>query len=248
MPRLPRRIRKAAGLLALALAACTQAPAIEGTNAKPRLGLFTTLPIYWGEGDIASMIGGEGERDWVREELEARFELVPLDTLEPEALAGLDKVILAQPRPLAPSENLSLDDWVAEGGTALILADPMLTRHSPYPLGDRRRPHDMVVLSPILTRWGLELTFDEGQPVGERAIAIGDESYPVNLAGRFGHAGGDAAATCSISGEAVLARCRRGAGRVTLFADAAILDSDESQPVSEERRRAFRRLTRSLTR
>ena len=47
------------------------------------------------------------------------------------------------------------------GGRVLLFADPMLTRHSAFALGDRRRPQDVVLLSPILARWRLELQFDE---------------------------------------------------------------------------------------
>ena len=76
-----------------------QAEVADVQVAKPKLGLFTTLPIYWGEaGDITAMLDSEAEPDWVRTELETKFEIVPLDTLEPEALEGLDRVLLSQPR------------------------------------------------------------------------------------------------------------------------------------------------------
>ncbi len=233
---------------AVLLGACAPTQAGDEGGPRPALGLFTTLPLYWGEGDVADLIEDDGERDWVREELEKRFELVPLDTLEPETLRGLDRVILAQPRPLAPSENVSLDQWVAEGGTAVILADPLLTRHSDYPLGDRRRPQDTVLLSPILARWGLELTFDPNQPGGEREIADGDEVFPINMAGRFAPGDGNGVARCTIGKEAVFAQCRRGAGMVFLFADAAVLDWPRDAPVPERRKRAIDLLTKPMAR
>ncbi|MEX0342471.1 MAG: ABC transporter [Erythrobacter sp.] len=227
-------------LLALLLAACSPGQGTEEIPAKPRVGLFTSLPIYWGEGDFGALLDGESEKDWVRAELETRFELVPLDTLEPEALDGLDRVILAQPRALAPSENASFDDWVAGGGRAVILADPMLTRHSDYPIGDRRRPQDVVLLSPILSHWGVELLFDEAQARGERLVEWDGRTFPVNLRGSFVPVDkGRSMRACEILADGLAARCRRSAGEAFLFADAALLDWEGTGPVPEVRRDAL---------
>ena len=240
MPRLPLTSMLAT-LLALILAACSAGQASDDdVAAKPRVGLFSSLPIYWGEGDFADMLDGKGEKDWVRAELETRVELVPLDTLEAEGLAGLDRVILAQPRALAPSENVAFDQWLAEGGQAVILADPMLTRHSRYPLGDRRRPQDVVVLSPILAHWGLELLFDEDQPAGERTVAVGGADVPVNLHGYFVAKGkGDEGRQCSIEDQGLVARCRVGSGEAVLLADAALLDPEHDGSIPERRKAAL---------
>ena len=241
----PRRLSKAlVPLLALCLAACggTSAdsqvePGATGQEAAEtvNLGLFTTLPIYWGEGaEIGAMLSGASEPGWVRPVLEERATLVPLDTLEADALEGLDHVVLAQPRPLAPSENVAFDSWLREGGRALIFADPLLTQHSDYALGDPRRPHDMVVMSPLFARWGLELRFDDGQPAGERLVGFGDGEIPVDLAGAFALAGKDAQADCTLSDSGLVARCKLGAGQVTMVADAALVDDHFDSPQRRE--------------
>ena len=239
--------RFAAALAALALTACgggaaqEQAGVSEERAAKPRLGLFTTLPIYWGEAqDISALIDGGGEPDWVRTELETRFEIVPLDTLEADALEGLERVLLAQPRPLAPSENVAFDAFLAQGGKAVIMADPMLTRHSELPIGDKRRPQDVVLLSPILTRLGVELRFDESQPEGERTIYQAGRNYPVNLAGQFVAANdGSSDRSCFALGPGLLARCSNGKGEAFLYADAALLEWEGEGPVPQVRRDAL---------
>ena len=218
--------------LALLLAACTSGSAEEAAQDKDDVGLFTSLPIYWGEGGIAQIIDGGGERDWVRTLIEQRFDIEPLDTVEADALAKVDRAILAQPRPLAPSENVALDEWVREGGRLLVFADPLLTRHTDYALGDKRRPQDVVLLSPILNRWGLELKFDESQPGGERWVEAYGGNFPVNLAGEFAMREGF---DCFVSETGVLAQCNVGKGRVTLLADAAILDADHDGEVDGKR-------------
>lgn len=237
----PRRLNKAfPPILALSLAACggTSAdnqvePSMTGQEVVERvsLGLFTTLPIYWGEGaDIRSMLDGASEPGWVRLVLEERASLVPLDTLEEDTLEGLGHVLLAQPRPLAPSENVAFDSWLREGGRALIFADPFLTHHSDYPLGDPRRPHDMVVMSPLFARWGLELRFDDRQPEGQRLVRFGDGEIPVDLAGEFALAETAAQADCTLSDGGLVARCKLGEGEVTLVADAALVDDHFDTP------------------
>ena len=219
-------------MLAVLLAACSTGKASEEVAHKYPVGLFSTLPIYWGEGDMAAILDGSNSRDWVRDLIEQRFDIEPLDTVEPDAIDGLDRIIMAQPRPLAPSENVALDNWVRGGGRLLIFADPLLTRHSDFALGDRRRPQDVVLLSPILTRWGLELRFDDAQPSEERLISASGNQYPVNLAGQF-VATGDG--KCTISEAGLFAWCSVGNGRVTLMADAVILDSEETAATSAQR-------------
>ncbi|MEC7953261.1 MAG: DUF4350 domain-containing protein [Pseudomonadota bacterium] len=231
MLRLPRT-KGVLTLLAVLLAACSTGKVSEEAAPKHPVGLFSTLPIYWGEGDRAAILDGSNHSDWVRDLIEQRFDIEPLDTVEPDAIDGLDRIIMAQPRPLAPSENVALDNWVRAGGRLLIFADPLLTRHSDFALGDRRRPQDVVLLSPILTRWGLELRFDDAQPSEERLISASGNQYPVNLAGQF-VATGDG--KCTISEAGLFAWCSVGNGRVTLMADAAILDSEETAATSAQR-------------
>lgn len=186
------------------------------------LGLFTSLPLLWTEAaDIKALIDAPAAPHWARAVIEANGRLVPLDTLLD--LHQVDALIVAQPRPLVPEENVALDEWVRGGGQVLMFADPMLTQESAFPLGDRRRPQDVVLLSPILARWGLDLRFDESQPAGVRENA--GEALPVNLSGTFALRPGGEQARCVIGPEALVARCDIGKGRATIVADAALLES-----------------------
>lgn len=186
---------------------------------------------------------------WARERLEERFRLIPVDYLSGEVLAGHERLLLAQPRALSPEENVALDRWVRQGGRLLLFADPWMTGESRFGIGDRRRPQDVALLSPILEHWGLRLEFVEAQAPGiaQRDIAGGEiagsdtptarmpVNLPVNLPGRFAALESaspeDRAldhrpdrARCRLAGEAVLALCRLGEGRIVVLADAALLD------------------------
>ncbi len=200
--------------------------AVRGTEPGCRLGLFTTLPILWNEApDVAGMLRSSDAPHWARAELARYGTIEPLDTLA--ALDRVDRLVLAQPRPLSGDENVALDDWVRGGGRLLLFADPLLTEESIYALGDRRRPQDVVMLSPILHRWGLELRFDEAQHTGEPAI----EGIPVNLAGRFALT---QPATCRSWADGIAVSCAIGKGRVIALADAAVLERDDPDGKRQE--------------
>jgi hypothetical protein len=227
----PRTRLAAAGLGAVLLAvglAGQILPDSPGRRAKPALGLFTSLPIYWGEsaGIDEALNSGNEARHWARDALEEDNRLVPLDTLDGGDLNALERLVMAQPRPLAPGENVALDGWVRAGGRLLLLADPMLTEHSRFMLCDRRRPQDIVLLSPILQRWGLELRYDENQPE-RRRVAIGDgKAMVVDLAGTLVRVAPGAPAACTLSAKGLIATCRIGKGTATIVADAELLDRE----------------------
>lgn len=132
---------------------------------------------------------------------------------------------MAQPRPLAPQENVALDRWVRGGGHLLLFADPMSTWESRFGLGDRRRPLDTVLLSPILAHWGLALRFDPGQS-GELRENTGT-GLPVRLAGALVALPG-AAPACRIEAAGLVAACRIGKGRALIVADCAGLEPTDA--------------------
>jgi hypothetical protein len=202
---------------------------------KPNLGLFTSLPIWWAEApDIAAQIAAPGQQPhWARAVLADRRRVVLLDTLF--APGGLADLLIAQPRPLAAQENVALDRWVRGGGHLLLFADPLLTWDSRFALGDRRRPLDTVLLSPILHHWGLDLQLGASGPP-----QIAPNGLPVNLPGELvAFPGGTS--TCRIGQAGLMAECRIGAGRALIVADAALLEAEE-QPAL--RARALRALLR----
>jgi hypothetical protein len=216
----------AAGLLSLATACHADEPAPADL---PELGLMGTIPIYWGEaGDFGEVLAGGESAHWARARLEADYRLSPLDTLDEASLAGIDFLMLAQPRALSPAENVALDAWVRGGGKLLLFADPMLTGESRFAIGDRRRPQDVILLSPILDHWGLALAFDEDRPAGPTLVRAADAAIPVNLPGSIDV--GDGEGDCAILVPEVLAECRIGRGSALVLADAALLDLHEPHP------------------
>ena len=206
-------------------------------DARPALALMGTIPIYWGEAaGLEELLSGAGSPHWARAVIEGTARPVPLDYLSAEALAPFDMLLMAQPRGLSGEENVALDAWVREGGRLLLFADPAMTGGSRFGIGDRRRPQDTVLLSPILAHWGLRLNApeggiaahhdhgaDHGDP-SDRSVTFGQATLPLDEEGAFTLLGEDGASDCALALDGVLARCAIGAGHVLLLADAAILD------------------------
>ena len=214
------------------LGAVVMASAVKAQDAAPQpardtLALMGTIPIYWGESaNLNDVINGNAEPHWARAVLEETYQLDPVSALNTEVLSKQRNLLLAQPRALSPLENVALDDWVRGGGHVLIFADPMMTGHSHYPIGDRRRPQDVILLSPILQHWGLSLQFDEQQPFGMTAHEDDGASLQVNLAGFFTLQAAAPGTDCKLRFSGVLADCRIGAGHALILADAALLDHE----------------------
>ena len=218
-------------LVGLALALGLIAWLSQRPRAAPStpIGLFTSLPILWNDTpDLASELRSDSPPHWAKAVLAEHGQVTALDVLStapgPRSLAGLSRLVIAQPRVLSPQENVALDNWVRGGGQLLLLADPAYTEESPVALGDPRRPMAAAMLSPILTRWGLELQFDADQPLAEQDRDIMGMTVPVVLPGRFLTRG---QTNCRLWGEGLAVTCAIGKGRVFALADAALLERDD---------------------
>ncbi len=193
---------------------------------------MSSLPLYWPLGDdFTSLIDAEQETPWQRTVLEARYDLRLLDSLSPDdqgvsPLAGLERLAIVQPRGLSPSDNVALDDWVRGGGQLLIALDPMLTGEYEVAFGDPRRPVGAALIPPVIERWGLAISFDEGQAVSVRSTLVAGGQIPLHMAGVVSVLD-PAAASCELQGDGIIAACDIGEGRVTVLADAAIFEHQE---------------------
>lgn len=215
---------------------------VAAIDGEP-VGLMTSLPIYWADGeDFAATIDGSAETPWVRSVIERRYEIVPLDSLAPgdnllegeesDPLASLDRMIIAQPRGLSPADNVALDEWVKGGGRLLMVLDPMLTGHYAGSLGDPRRPVATALIPPVVERWRLEIVFDDAQSIEPRTVSTDFGLLPVALGGEVRPL--DAQSTlCDFAGEGVVATCAVGEGKVMLIADATLFELESSNGAAE---------------
>jgi hypothetical protein len=219
------------GLAGIVLLAALGWQLLGARHAQPqreRTGLFTTLPILWNESaDLARMLAPDEQPHWAKAAIAHGGKIVPLDTLAASALKPLQYLVMAQPRPLSPDENVALDGWVRGGGKLLLFADPMLTEDTVFALGDKRRPQDIVMLDPILKHWGLRLEFDSEDEFQEGPTRMMGMTVPINMPGRLIAE----PPQCKAWDDGYLATCQIGQGRVVVLADAAVLERNDSSGV-----------------
>ncbi len=199
-------------------------PTDEG-NPRPILGLSTTLPLYWGEGEIGDVMTRSATPLPAYARLSERYDIRLIDGFQISTLKPLQQMILAQPRALSPSEFAAIDAWVRGGGRLLLLADPALQWESIYPLGDKRRPLFTSLLSPLLSHWGLELELPLGNDENaSQVIEFKDLAIRTATPGAW-HAKSGESHDCVISENSIMARCKIGKGSAILIADVDFLDA-----------------------
>ncbi|MFU7527718.1 hypothetical protein [Qipengyuania sp. ASV99] len=244
----PRKIRRAFAVgtagLAVLLSGCNISPSApaptpetESEREKPRLGLMTSLPLYWPlNADLADIASGAAAPPWQRRLLERDYELVPLDTLSPiqglseeagdtDPLSGLDLIAVIQPRGLSAADNAALDGWVRGGGRLLIALDPLLTGEYDIALGDPRRPNDTALIPPVIPRWGIANTYAENLTEVRYAELPGGR-VPVWMGSNLSLAeGADNANLCRVHDSGLILRCDSvGKGTVTYIGDATLFE------------------------
>jgi len=185
-----------------------------------RVAVMTALPLFQQAQGKGGLLHGAGERAPIMSALDAEWRANPIDVLDTAALGSTDRLLLAQPRLLAPAELVALDDWVRQGGSVTILADPLLRWPSSYPLGDARRPPFTSLLDPLMTHWGLTLE-PASMGSGERRMLASGAMIELAGASHFTAATG---APCSLAENGLIAYCRIGKGRAVLIADADWID------------------------
>ncbi|HEX7820838.1 MAG TPA: hypothetical protein VF463_09490 [Sphingobium sp.] len=205
---------------------------VPQARSRPMIGVLSG-PVLHGPASRAAMAGFSMSPLW---KIWARaFRTVPLAALHAPELQHLSALLLVQPRGLAPEELVALDDWVRQGGRAVLLADPDLRWADARPLGHPLRPPPVSLLDPLLHHWGMTLApappHPAGDPVERRFLADGSMLQIVG-ASRFIPA---RASHCALSSGGLVARCTIGKGIAILVADAdfandALWTADPAEP------------------
>ncbi|GAB4539770.1 MAG: GldG family protein [Parvularculaceae bacterium] len=137
------------------------------TPEPPKVGLLTTLPLQFGPGGPQAMMQGQSRPAQIYTMLENGYDLVTLTPdLTMEELAELSALIIAQPPQLEDEALYALDQFLLNGGRAMVFLDPSsdLGRANPAAQGDPS------ALDALLEAWGVE--FDAESIVLDRARGL----------------------------------------------------------------------------
>jgi len=191
--------------------------------SKTPLLLLTTLPLLFSE-DFTL----ESNESKALAALETRYRVVPIGTSDAQSLRRGQMLLMAHPLAQPAQSLVDLDQWVRDGGRLLLLADPKLDWPSKRPLGDMLRPPPSFADTGLLAHWGLKLT--KGERDGPVSAEVGSDVAVFSSTGLFQRAG---AADCDLLANGIVARCRIGAGKVTVVADADWLDVERNRDVDQ---------------
>lgn len=197
---------------ALALTLSDKRPPLRPAAARTELALLTSLPLVFGE-QFSLQRGGSP----TLERLEQSYRVEPIAVADAASLKGRTLLLMAHPRAQPAEMLVELDRWVRRGGRVLLLADPKLDWDSDLPLGDPLRPPLLFADTGLLAHWGVTLDgpVSDG-PVTRRG---GEGEVLTSSPGRL-----SAGRRCEATADGLMARCRIGAGRATIIADADFLN------------------------
>ena len=197
--------------------------------------ILTSLPLFTPESvsveDAIGANGGASAQHPLGEYWRLSFSPTIFDDPDAALATKPDLLILAQPRPFSPAHLAAFDQWIRQGGRALVFADPALFWPSIFPIGDKRRPEGATLLSPLFRHWGLEQRIDDDQPEGAWSLEGQKPEIVVVQSGYFVHAQSNAhtdtdMAACELRHQAMVAICSVGKGKAVLVADADMLQAD----------------------
>ncbi len=215
IPARPRALIGGLLLILVAVMAFALAPrrpvAPSPPGDRPVLLLLTSLPLVFNE-DFSLEGGGSAALT----ALQQHYRVVPISVADGAELKKGRLLLMAHPLAQTAENLVALDAWVRRGGRVLLLADPMLEWPSKRPLGDPLRPPPMFADTGLLGHWGLRLEGPDQR--GPRAGRLGGYAIMTSSPGALFGKG------CAIGADRLVAKCRIGAGRATVVADADLLD------------------------
>jgi len=142
---------------------------------KPTVGLLSTLPIS-GPSQMEMMRGGGAPPWMVIEQMQQAFDVVPLETTMTSIPENVDVLLLVHPKRLPDAMRYAIDQFVMNGGRALVFVDPNAETDSGASPDMMMRgmmagpPSRASNPKALLASWGLSMSDDE--VVGDLSVAV----------------------------------------------------------------------------
>ena len=142
---------------------------------KPTVGLLSTLPIS-GPSPMERMRGVGGPAWMVVEQIQEAFEVIPLESTIMSVPENVDVLMLVHPKQLPDATRYAIDQFVMNGGRALVFVDPN-AETDPGTSGDMMMrgmmggpPSRASNPKDLLASWGVSMADDE--VVGDLSVAV----------------------------------------------------------------------------
>ena len=140
------------------------------TPQKPIIGIISSLPLQTGSGGMAALLQGQAHPYMVYEELSQTYTTKLIDQNFDRIPADVSMLIIAHPPPLPPKQLYAIDQYVLNGGHALVFLDPMseLAMAAQGSGGGLQAPSSSD-MKQLLRAWGVD--YDPSKVVLDRGLA-----------------------------------------------------------------------------
>jgi ABC-type uncharacterized transport system involved in gliding motility auxiliary subunit len=138
---------------------------------KPTVGLLSTLPIS-GPSPMQRMRGAAAPPWMVVEQMKEAFDVIPLEITMTSIPENVDVLLLVHPKQLPDPMRYAIDQFVMNGGRALVFVDPNAETDSGASPGMMMRGPPKRSSNPkaLLASWGVSMADDE--VVGDLSVAV----------------------------------------------------------------------------
>lgn len=148
-----------------------------GNTKQSVVGVISSLPIQ-GSGINNPMMGMQGSEEWIiAQQMQQNFDVQYLDKNIDKIPANINVLMLVHPKDLEDKTLFAIDQYVLNGGHALVFVDPLAEvdqpPHDPQnPMAAMSAPRNSD-LKKLFDSWGIELV--PGQLAGdiESAVRVG---------------------------------------------------------------------------
>ncbi|MBL8645462.1 MAG: Gldg family protein [Rhodospirillaceae bacterium] len=131
---------------------------------QPKIGLITTLPLEGGMSQGQFGMGGQPTPPWaIMEGIKDLFNVQMLDASFETIPADISILLLVQPENLSEASQYAIDQFVLNGGKALVFVDP--NAESANPMGGMQGGGTLDGARKLMKAWGVEMP--DGVVVGD---------------------------------------------------------------------------------
>ncbi len=130
---------------------------------RPKVGLISSMPV---EG-----FPQRRQQPWaVMQQIKDFFTIVPLPAEIAEIPKDVGILLMIQPEHLSEATQYAIDQFVLNGGRALVFADPNPESSAAAGMEQMPQPPELGSINKLLTAWGVKVV--NGMVVGDREAAI----------------------------------------------------------------------------
>lgn len=140
------------------------------TPKKPVVGVISSLPLETGPGGMMAAMQGRSQPFMIYQELSKSYATKTLEPGLKEIPSGVDVLMIVHPAQLTPQAQYAIDQFVLNGGRALVLVDPMseLAGQSQGQMGESAGPSSSD-MPQLFKAWGIG--FNPDKVVADRELA-----------------------------------------------------------------------------